>query len=56
MPMAKVAVLALPRVLFVSAFARQPAQQPALAPLAVRWMKFIDPVESVFSIDVPARQ
>jgi hypothetical protein len=57
MSMAKAAVLALPLFLSAPAFAQQPAQpQPgaSLAPLAVRWVEFTDPVEHAFSIDVPA--
>jgi len=55
MSMAKAAVLALPLFLSVSAFAQQPAPQATgVAPLAVRWVKFVDPVEHAFSIDVPA--
>jgi hypothetical protein len=55
MSMAKAAVFALPLFLSATAFAQQPAPQaPNLAPLAVRWVKFVDPVEHAFSIDVPA--
>lgn len=56
MSMAKAAVLALPLFLSATAFAQQPAQPQgaSLAPLAVRWVKFVDPVEHAFSIDVPA--
>src|ERR1700739_3622020 len=56
MSMAEAAVFALPLFLSITAFAQQPAQPQAasLAPLAVRWVKFVDPVKHAFSIDVPA--
>ena len=55
MSMAKAAVFALPLFLCSIAFAQQPATpQASMAPLAVRWVKFVDPVEHAFSIDVPA--
>ncbi len=56
MSIAKAAVFALPLFLSITAFAQQPAQPSAsgIAPLAVRWAKFVDPVEHAFTIDVPA--
>ncbi len=56
MSMANAAVFALPLFLPVNAFVQQPAPQQAagLVPLAVRGVKFVEPVEHVFSIDVPA--
>jgi hypothetical protein len=57
MSMVKAAVFALPLFLSVAAFAQQPAQPQqgaTIAPLAVRWVKFTDPVEHAFTIDVPA--
>jgi hypothetical protein len=55
MSMAKAAGLALPLFISATAFAQQPAQPGAsLAPLAVRWVKFTDPVEHAFTIEVPA--